>query len=108
MLRIPFPGLLAGLLIAHAGTALAEGDAVAGRVAAETCLGCHAVDTYNNVYPTYHVPRLGGQQAGYVESALKAYRDGSRKHDTMHANAANLSDQTIADLAAYFASQGKP
>jgi cytochrome c553 len=108
MIRIQISGLLAGLLVAHAGSALAEGDVVAGRQAAETCLGCHAVDTYNNVYPTYHVPRLGGQQAGYMESALKAYRDGSRKHDTMHANAVNLSDETIANIAAYFASQGKP
>lgn len=105
-------GLLSSLLIAHAGAAMAEGataggDVVAGRLAAETCLGCHAVEGYFNVYPSYHVPKIGGQQAGYIASALKAYKDGSRKHDTMHANAANLSDEAIADIAAYFASQGK-
>jgi len=53
------------------------------------------------------VPKVGGQSAAYIESALKAYRDGSRKHETMNANAANLSDQDIANIAAYFASQGK-
>jgi len=87
--------------------ALAEGDAAAGRTAAETCLGCHAVETYFNVYPTYHVPKVGGQSAAYIESALKAYRDGSRKHETMNANASNLTDQDIANIAAFFAGQGR-
>lgn len=100
-------GLLAGGLAAMSMTAVAEGDAVAGRSTAETCLGCHAVETYFNVYPTYHVPKVGGQSAAYIESALKAYRDGSRKHETMNANAANLTDQDIANIAAFFASQGK-
>lgn len=101
-------GLLSSLLIVSAGTATAEGgDAVAGRLAAETCLGCHAVESYFNVYPSYHVPKIGGQQAGYIASALKAYREGSRKHDTMHANAADLTDETIANIAAYFASHGQ-
>ncbi|MSR15197.1 MAG: hypothetical protein EXR86_11660 [Gammaproteobacteria bacterium] len=70
-------------------------------------MGCHAIEGYFNVYPSYHVPRIGGQQAGYIESALKAYRDGSRKHGTMHANAANLTDEVIADIAAFVAGQGK-
>jgi cytochrome c553 len=100
-------GLLASALAATSTAALAEGDAVAGRQAAETCLGCHAVETYFNVYPSYHVPKVGGQSAAYIESALKAYRDGSRKHDTMNANASNLTDQDIANIAAYFANQGK-
>ena len=100
-------GLLAGGLAALSMAAVAEGDAAAGRTAAATCLGCHAVAGYFNVYPTYHVPKVGGQSAAYIESALKAYRDGGRKHDTMNANAANLSDQDIANIAAFFASQGK-
>ncbi len=102
-----FYGLVTGLLVAHGSSVLAAGDAAAGRVAAETCLGCHGVDGYFNAYPNYHVPRIGGQQAGYVTAALKAYRDGGRKHDTMHANASNLTDDAIADIAAFFASQGK-
>ena len=96
---------IAALILAPA--AMAEGDAEAGRFKAETCMGCHAVESYFNVYPTYHVPRLGGQSAGYIQSALKAYKDGSRQHDTMHANAENLSDQDMADIAAYLANYGK-
>ncbi len=100
-------GLLASGLTAMSMVALAEGNAAAGRTVAETCLGCHAVEGYFNVYPTYHVPKVGGQSAAYIEAALKAYRDGSRKHDTMNANAANLNDEDIANIAAYFANQGK-
>jgi len=99
-------GLLAASLAAGSMTAAAEGDVAAGKKAAETCMGCHAVPGYFNVYPTYHVPRIAGQAPAYIESALKAYRDGSRKHDTMNANAANLSDQEIANIAAFVASQG--
>lgn len=96
----------AGLLALAQGAA-AEGNADTGRAKAETCMGCHAVSGYFNVYPTYHVPKLGGQSPGYIESALKAYRAGTRTHDTMHANAANLSDQDMADIAAYLAAYGK-
>jgi cytochrome c553 len=49
------------------------------------------------------VPKLGGQSAGYIEAALKAYKAGTRQHDTMHANAENLSDQDMADIAAFVA-----
>ena len=98
-------GWLAGGLLTASLAATAEGNPEAGKRAAETCMGCHAIERYFNVYPTYHVPKVGGQSVGYLESALKAYRSGSRKHDTMNANAANLSDQDIADIAAYFAGQ---
>jgi cytochrome c553 len=98
-------GLFASLCVVNAPAALAEA-ALTGRQAAETCIGCHGIDGYFNVYPSYHVPKIGGQQAGYIAAALKAYRDGSRKHDTMHANAVNLTDDTIASIAAFFANQG--
>lgn len=94
----------ATLLLATLGAATAAqaaGDAQEGRWKAETCMGCHAVDSYKNVYPTYHVPKLAGQHESYLVSALKAYREGERSHKTMHANVANLSDQDIADIAAY-------
>lgn len=81
----------------------AAGNPEEGRKKAETCMGCHGVPSYMNAYPTYHVPRLGGQHAQYLEAALQAYRDGSRGHKTMQAQAASLSDQDIADIAAYFA-----
>src|SRR5690606_7386098 len=57
-----------------------------------------------NVYPSFHVPKLGGQNEDYLEIALQGYRRGSRSHDTMHAQAAEFSDQDIADIAAYIAS----
>lgn len=98
-------GLLACLL-ANVPVASADADVAAGRLAAETCIGCHGVAGYFNVYPSYHVPKIGGQQAGYISAALKAYRDGDRQHPTMHANASNLTDEMIADIAAFFASQG--
>ena len=78
-----------------------------GRDKAETCLGCHAVEGYFNVYPTYRVPKLGGQSPGYILSALKAYKDGSRTHETMHANSENLSDQDMKDIAEYLSNHTK-
>lgn len=98
--------LLAATVAAQAPAAVAEGNVEAGRKAAETCIGCHGVEGYFNVYPSYHVPKIGGQQAGYIAAALKAYRSGERRHETMHANANNLTDEMIADIAAYFAAQG--
>ena len=79
-------------------------DEYTGREKSETCLGCHAIEGYNNTYPTYKVPKLGGQHADYIISALKAYRERERNHETMHANASGLSDQDIIDIAKYFES----
>ena len=69
-----------------------------------TCLGCHGVVSYNNIYPTYKVPKLGNQHKDYIISALKAYRSGERSHPTMIAHAANLSDSDITKIAEYFSS----
>lgn len=85
----------------------AAGDAAAGAQKAYTCLGCHGVEHYVNTYPTYKVPRVAGQHEAYLVAALQAYRSKARSHPTMQANAANLSDQDIADIAAYFAGKGK-
>lgn len=84
-------------------TAQAAGDPVAGRHQARLCSGCHSIEGYRNAYPAYRVPKLGGQYAEYLIAALRGYRSGERNHPTMHAIAATLSDQDIADLAAYFA-----
>ena len=69
-----------------------------------TCLGCHGVVSYNNIYPTYKVPKLGNQHKDYIVSALKAYRSGERLHPTMRAHAVNLSDVEISKIADYFSS----
>lgn len=79
------------------------GDAARGEVLAETCKGCHGVPEYHNAYPPYHVPKLGGQNADYLEVALQGYRRGTRAHPTMRSQATPLSDQDIADVVAYFA-----
>lgn len=95
-------GAVLGTLLA-AG-AQAAGDPEEGRYKAQTCLGCHGVADYANVYPSYKVPKLGGQHAEYLVSALKAYRNGQRSHPTMQAHASSLSEQDMQDIAAYFAS----
>jgi cytochrome c553 len=82
------------------------GNAERGMRKAATCLGCHAVPDYKADFPTvYRVPMLGGQNAKYIENALKEYQKGERRFPSMVATAKSLSDQDIADLAAYFSSQ---
>ena len=89
-------------LLASAG-AQAAANPEAGRIKANTCMGCHGIPAYNNVYPTYRVPKLGGQSAQYLASALHAYKSGERPHKTMQGQASSLSDQDIEDIAAYLA-----
>lgn len=86
------------------GAAQAAGDPVAGKAKFATCAGCHAIPGYTNAYPTYHVPRLGGQHPDYIVAALKAYQAGERRHPTMHANAFSLNEQDMQDIAAYLTS----
>lgn len=87
--------------------AQAAGDYSAGKIKAYTCTGCHGIANYKNVYPTYSVPRISGQNAEYLVLALNAYKSGERTHSTMNLQAESLSDQDIEDIAAYFASLGK-
>ncbi len=86
-----------------------QGDATRGAVLGETCKGCHGVPGSHNAYPSYYVPKLGGQNLEYIEIALQGYRRGTRSHPTMQAQASSLSDQDIADLAAFFSAwSGEP
>jgi cytochrome c553 len=87
--------------------ALAAGDTAAGKTKAFTCMGCHGIPGYNNVYPTYKVPKLGGQHAQYLVAALQAYKSGQRSHKTMRAQAQTLSEQDMQDIAAFFAQSGE-
>ena len=91
-------------LLAISTIAGAEGNADNGQTIGSSCLGCHGIDGYRNAYPSYRVPKLGGQKETYLVDALKGYRDGSRQHTTMNAQASSMSDQQIEDVAAYFAS----
>lgn len=79
----------------------AAGDVEAGKKKFYTCQGCHSVPGYTNTYPTYHVPRIGGQHADYVVAALNAYREQERKHGSMKGNVDNLTEQDMEDIAAY-------
>lgn len=101
------PAALMALVLA-AAPVQAEGDPERGSVIAYTCTGCHGIPFYKNVYPTYTVPKLGGQSEGYIVAALEAYRAGDRTHPGMRAQASTLSDQDIEDVAAYFVSLADP
>ncbi|MDT8406990.1 MAG: cytochrome c [Methylococcales bacterium] len=91
-----------GLVLAATVQPASAADAVAqGKHAFETCRGCHSIAGYSNVYPTYHVPKVAGQRSQYIVEALTAYRAGERPHGTMKANANNLSDKTIENIAQY-------
>ena len=100
--------LAAAILIAVLSPAAsADGDPAAGKIKAYTCTGCHGIPGYKNVYPTYSVPKIGGQSAAYIETVLKAYRAGERRHPTMNLQAESLSDQDIADMAAWLSGLGE-
>lgn len=103
--RVSVAALVLAGAVVSAGPVNAAGDAAVGAEKAYTCMGCHGVANYVNTYPTYHVPLIAGQHQAYLEAALKAYRAGERQHETMQANAGSLSDQDIADIAAFFAGQ---
>lgn len=84
-----------------AAPATPTGNVEAGRQLAYTCQGCHGITGYKNAYPSFKVPKIGGQSAEYLAQALHEYRDGKRKHPTMRAQAESFSDQDIADIAAF-------
>ena len=98
--------ILAALIGVSYPLAAAKGDPEAGRIKAYTCTGCHGIPGYNNVYPTYKVPKIGGQNYEYLVSALQAYRNGERDHATMQQQASSLSEQDMKDMAAYFSELG--
>lgn len=107
MMRTSLPALLLATLGLATLPAHAAGDKEAGHLKVYTCHGCHGVPGYENAYPNYHVPRITGQNALYLENALKAYKSGEREHPTMRAQGESLSDQDIQDIAAYLSSLDK-
>lgn len=76
---------------------------VKSQATSQSCIDCHGADGNAPIDASY--PKLGGQYADYLAYSLRGYRDGSRQHALMTPQAAGLSDQDIADLAAYFASR---
>ena len=84
-----------------------KGDAKAGETKNAMCIGCHGIQGYQASFPeVYKVPMISGQSAKYIVSALHAYKKGERKHPTMRGVAESLSDQDMADLAAYYSVHG--
>jgi cytochrome c553 len=100
----PAPAAAPAAPAAPAVPEVLAGDAQNGRTLSYTCQGCHGLTGYKNAYPTYHVPRIGGQSAEYLTQALTEYKKGNRKHPTMQAQSESFSDQDIADLSAYLSS----
>lgn len=85
---------------------VAEGEKLANikrQATGQSCIDCHGADGNAPIDPTY--PKLGGQYADYLGHAMQRYRDGNRNHALMSLQAVTLTDQQIADLAAYFASR---
>jgi cytochrome c553 len=97
------------VLAASVGPALAAevvGNPQAAPNKIEMCIGCHGIPGYKASFPeVFQVPMIGGQSAKYIEAALHAYKKGERKHPTMRGVAASMSDQDMADVAAYYSQQ---
>ncbi len=98
------------LALASLSHGVAAADLVGNPRAAENkiamCIGCHGIPGYRTAFPdVYQVPMIGGQTQKYLENALIQYRKGERQHPSMRGIAGSLSDQDIADLAAYYAQQ---
>lgn len=107
MLNKEFLISVAAIVLASLSTMTWAGDVERGAEIADTCLGCHGIKGYRNAYPSYRVPKLGGLAEEYMVIALQGYKNETRGHATMQAQAATLSDQDMQDVAAYFASQGE-
>ena len=85
-----------------------KGDIKAGEKKISMCVGCHGIAGYQASFPEiYKVPKISGQGAKYIASALNAYKKGDRKHPSMRGIADNLTDQDIADIGAYYEAHGK-
>lgn len=103
--------ILGLMLFALAGAALAQaplGNAEAAKSKISMCIGCHGIPGYKTVFPqVYHVPMITGQTPLYIVNALQAYKSGARKHPSMRGIAQGLTEQDMADLAAYYSTEHK-
>jgi len=100
---VTVPAAAQGAAAQPGGQGQGKGDAAAAVGKIGACIGCHGIPGYRASYPmVYSVPMILGQSGKYIENALNAYRSGERDHPTMRAIAGSLSDQDIADLAAYY------
>ena len=99
--------LVASVTVFAAHAEGVQGDIKAGAKKNAMCIGCHGVVGYQASFPEIHkVPKISGQGGQYIVSSLNAYKKGDRKHPTMRGIAVSLSDQDIADLAAFYEASG--
>jgi len=97
------------LTLAASLTSVQAQDAEAGSTKVAMCIGCHGIPGYQASFPEVHkVPMIAGQNAAYIVASLAAYKSGERKHPTMRAVAGSMSEQDMADVAAYYEKLGKP
>ena len=97
------PAPAAATAPAAAAPAASAGDPVKGREKTQMCEGCHEIPGWRTAFPeVYRVPKIAGQHEAYIASALKQYRSGERQHPSMRGIATPLSDEDIANLAAYY------
>jgi cytochrome c553 len=107
MIKMLSTAMLALAFSAVAAPALAQ-NADAGAAKISQCIGCHGIPGYQASFPEVHkVPMIAGQNAKYIAAALTAYKKGDRKHPTMRGVAATMSEQDMADVAAYYERQGQ-
>jgi cytochrome c553 len=112
MSRLLIHASLALALALGAHAALAQSKPPAGKPADQgqglenalaMCVGCHGIPGYKTAFPdVYHVPKIAGQQPGYIINALKAYKSGERSHPSMRGIAASLSEEDMKRLADYY------
>ena len=93
--------LILGLSVLLLSGAATAADVDAGKAKAAVCAACHGANGIS-VIPDY--PNMAGQKVKYLQSAIKAYRDGERKNPIMSPMAAGLTDTDVENIAAYFAS----
>jgi len=84
-----------------------KGNVIAAEKKIALCIGCHGIIGFHTGFPeVYRVPKISGQGAKYIMAALGEYKRGERKNPTMRAVAESLSDQDMADVAAYYSANG--
>jgi cytochrome c553 len=99
-------GLASAAFAAHAQAPAPQGNATLGQKKVFQCQGCHGIAGWKTAFPeVYHVPKLGGQKPQYIVAALRAYKKGERDFPTMRAMVANMTEQDMADIAAYYGQQ---
>ena len=103
-MKVHVPALILALFaLCGAASAQITGDAAAGHEKTQMCTGCHGIPGWRTAFPeVYRVPMIYGQHPAYIVKALQSYKSGERSHPSMRAIAWSLTEQDMANLAAYY------